>query len=286
MDNQIVLAGITADAIFTTCATIFIFTVGLYFKWRYDNYKENQKLKEKKEFYLATIRSLIEPIRKQAKLFEDLSNQIGGEEAGNFYFKEVKELYNKLSSFNNIDDLYKIFVNKDDSENEIKFLQYSNIIDTIGFLKEQREKSQLNHTTFFSNFHRYEQEWNDAGFGIIMCYDTYASDFIEKKNIDKSKDDFFTKFTFINHKWQKMDTCRNIYIAKKNMVNPLFDLCKKFISDKRALKLMDYLKKANFAFSNYIKIKDSYSKLFKEISDAYIVQSDKLEEAYNYYNEN
>lgn len=282
MDICGIIANVSADVIFSTLVTIFIFALGLFCKWRYDIYIENKNLKEKKEFYLATIKSLIDPIRKQAKLFEDLSKQIGGKETKKFYFNEIKELYNKLSLFNNIDDLYKIFVNKDDGENEIKFLQYSNIIDTVGFLIEQREKSQLNHTTFFSNFRRYENEWSDAGFGIVMCYDTYASDFIEK-NIDKSKDEFFTRFSFINHKWQKMDTCRNIYIAKENLVNPLFDLCKEFISDKRALKLMDYLKKANYAFSNYTNIKDTYSELFEEISNAYIVQSNKFEEAYNYY---
>lgn len=282
MFNCITLTSVSTDVIFSTLVTIFIFALGLFSKWRYDIYIENKYLKEKKEYYLAIIKSLIEPIKKQATLFEGLSKQIGGKEAGNFIFVEVNKLYNKLQSFNNIDDLYKIFVNRNNGENEVKFLQYSNIIDTVGFLKEQRKKTQLNHTTFFSNFRRYEQEWNDAGSGITMCFDTYASD-IKEYNIEISEDDFFAKFDSITYKWQKMDNCRNIYIAKENMVNPLFDLCKTFISDKRALKLMGYLKQSNDAFLDYNNIKDTYSKLFKEISKAYIKKSEKFEEAYNYY---
>lgn len=280
--TQDTIYGISIDTIFTTLTTISIFILGFIIKWWFENKKLNKELSDKKLYYLDTFRTLITPIYSQATHYKNLAKQIASKSKIQFVYKEESLLYTILSTIRITDELYIIFVNKVQDKKETKFSNYQEIIKTIGYLNGQRGKTQLNYEKFFDNFRKYENDWNNAGMGIISTFDKCASDLL-KNNIKKSDDKFFTQVDEITYKWQQTEDCRNIYIAKEKLINPLHELCIKNLSDSRALVFIEYTKLANTAFMNYTHLKKIYSKSFKEIANNMDEVGNKLSGTIKYF---
>lgn len=282
MDNQIILAGITTDVLFTTFVTIFIFSAGLFFKWRYDINKEKQINKGKREFYLNTIKYLLKAIQLQVKLHNKLSLQIKDKRPQTFLLKENTELYINLESFENNEELYSIFVSGIKDKNEIKFIHYSNIINTIGFLKEHRKIALFDFEVFYKEFRKYNDDWNV----LIIKLISYIEKLTYKHSLNKSaktSDNFISDIENVASKWQKLDNHLEIYIVEENLIIPIFKICKKNRSDERAITLIEYTRNANIAFTNYDDVKDVYSKIFKQLAGLTFEQGKIFKEAYNYY---
>ena len=285
MNNQIVLAGITTDAVFTTCATIFIFTVGLYFKWRYDNYKDNQKLKEKKEFYLDTIKSIIKPMEQQANLYNKLALQIEDKEKKLWIFEEKNELYANLFPIDNSEELYTIFVSQIKDKKEIKFNQYKNIINTMGFIKAQRIIAQNTYDSFFKNYRELEDVWNNVTGNLVNYIQGVISELLRNKSL-KGEDKLFSKIDNIIVKWHNLENHWEISITLEYLINPIFEICQENFSDERAMILLEYTQKANTANMNLNNARKSNAISFKYYADSTLALCKTFEEAYNYYSSN
>lgn len=285
MDSSNTFYGVTVDTIFTTFTTILIFFLGFIIARWFENKKNKKRLEDKKEFYLDTIKSIIEPMKQQADLYNNLVSQIDDDEMRLLIFEEKNELYINLSPFENSEDLYTIFVSQIKDKNDIKFNHYKSIVRTMSFIKEQRINAQNNYDSFFKHYRELEDDWNNSN-GAIITYIQEEVSKLLRDGIVKTKDKLFSKIDDMTSKWQELENHWEINIVLENLIKPIHKICQDHFSDKRAVILLEYTRNSSTIHMNLMNLKKSHGTAFKYFAELTLARCKTIEEAYNYYTNN
>jgi len=280
--HQTQFFGVSADTIFTTCITIFIFLLGYIVTRLIQTSSESKRLNELKIYYTLLVRDLLKPISDYQVQIEELSLQISDKSQGDINFQAPKGLYFDHINKINQQDLFKIFVSRNRKLKNQRFEEYKNLQDNIEYLKTIPKDLKESFQAYIDKSQKYLQNWNDSIDFIGRQFDKYM---FAIRNSDKkpTDDPFFHGMDKLTHTWSKKEDYRNLYIAIESFINPLKELLKKYPTDPRTIELMPAIIKCKSAFENLTGLKKFYSATFDNLSKSLEDIGNKIESSLNFF---
>lgn len=275
--------GISKDTIFTTSITISIFIIGILANIFIKYLIEKNQLKHIKNYFYNSVDTFSTKLKKQIRLFEDLKSEVVDIESRNYSFPIQSDLlFDTLAKIENL-DLFKIFVSSNHKGEKSKnILNYSNIIGSIEFVKNQLEISQINFNRFFSDIRNYEHIRGEGVNKILRRWDVYLS-YAKRENIRPSQDPFLKQFDLLMQVLKDDKVKISFTKLKKEFIDPLKKHCVEFGHDPRATELLSIIVNINEAQTNIKNAKDFYSSAFEEDRAALQVRWDLISESINYF---
>jgi hypothetical protein len=256
--------GVSIDVIIT----ISIFITGLIFKYLYDFYKEKNRLKSIKKYFVKLIKSLNEPVKVQCSSYKSLSKNIGDFSKYDFPFEENPRL--NIEGFKQVSqyDFYRSVVTKLNKKNiNSIFDAFISTVNIIKSIELQKEFAGINYKEFTSRHREYINDFNSS---INKLLRTYDSELTSMKNDDI----LLIEMSRIFGKTNKKESDAKTIIDK--IINPLYDLLVTKIDDKRTSIFLEIIIATRKSYSDLSNLKNIYSNLFNNFSNKLDIMSKEL----------
>jgi len=225
--------------------------------------KERKRLKNLEKYVYYILEELLDPINKKVKNLKELSNSIKNTETRNFGFADSStlliEVFNKISH----QDLHMIFIQNKRKPLYLKIKHFKNIVDIVDSFDKQNKIDQKNFFQFMKDLRRYEKQFNENVDAIFRLFDLYVST-NKRENIHPSNDPFLSNFDKILFNWRQDEQYSLISKTKEMMLDPLKNECVKYSTDNRAIEILPYIIKCNYAYIDLENLKNLYSNIFYE----------------------
>jgi hypothetical protein len=247
--------GVSIDVIIT----ISIFITGLIVKYLYDFYKEKNRLKSIKKYFIKLIKSLYDPIEVQYSSYNSLSNNIGDFKKFDFPLVENPDL--NIEGFKQVSqyDFYKSIVTT--SKKKIINPIFDAFISTVNIIKSielQKEFAVINYKEFTSSHREYTNEWNSSLEELLHLFSNLP---------DQEQDDS----NFIIEIKSLIMGIGNIGNDKeliyKKIIDPLYNCCNKYSTDKSSAVFLETINSVNKSYKDIKNLRYIYSKLFNDFSN-------------------
>jgi len=142
--KQALFWGVSHDAVFTVCITLFVFITGIILNRILENRKEWKRLDDLKIYFFTLIASLPKSLSRLIAEYQELANHVRNPKAYDYGLPESHQLYldnvGKLSH----SDIFKALVGKRKKADVEITSMYFNLFDTFDYLKYQNERVRTN----------------------------------------------------------------------------------------------------------------------------------------------
>lgn len=256
--------GVSIDVIIT----ISIFITGLIVKYSYDFYKEKNRLKLLKKYFIKLIKSLYEPIEVQYSSYSSLSNNIGDFKKFDFPFEENPNL--NIEGFKQVSqyDFYKSVVTT--SKKKIIDPIFDSFISTINIIKSielQKEFANINYKEFTKRHREYTNDWNNSLEKLLHLFSNIP-------NLEKDNSNFIIEIKLLI---MNIGNIRNDKeLIYKKIIDPLYNCCNKYSNDKSSPVFLETINLVNKSYEDIKNLRSIYSKLFTNFSSKLNSMKQKL----------
>lgn len=258
--------GISVDAIFTVAASLGTVYFSLWAKRKADARNEVERLLKLESYFFRLVELLQDPASRQASSLLTFSTSIGEHREQNFNLSYV-------SSFNvkpilEIDnrDLLTIFTEKRDASIERTTDLYKNVRNRVDLLSEMKNSLEPAFSEYKSKQQEYSLEYSRSFRFWNKYFDSLVS-YNLSNNVSNASDPFLTKVDLLRANWinakRKGVQYTDMFVAEKEVINPTIDLCREFLADARAIKMLDVLGECKQALNNIKSHKEVFSSSFK-----------------------
>jgi hypothetical protein len=270
--------GILAGAL----VSIFVFWKGR----RIEINSENERLNELEIFVKNYIRDLKIPIEKQVKSIEQTVEKLKSTSEQDYSPDNLVNLHMKGLLWINRGDLYKIFVTRKIGDKNVKaelFREFNAKCDYIdAFASDYKETFDF----FMKKYEKYESDWNQNFKLITMLRNRMNKELLANLRINKDfRYPFADAFNKLFVGWAKIKDYREPFVASKELLAPIIELCEKSEMDDHTLKFIEISNECLHAQDNLLAIKGFVSTNFGNMKDKLLEAGQKLNEIVDKYDE-
>jgi hypothetical protein len=262
IENKSSLLGVSFDTIFTVITTVSIFVLGYVINRKIEQDKETKRLMELQEYFLKLVELLEEPIIKQKEHLVKFSKKL--REKKTQHYVDVGDLsFSLVSLINEINnkDLYNIFIKNKRGTTKQKTELFKKLRSQIDYLDAVKININSSFKDLITRFDKYQDKYSesigitDEAFNMIL-----AQNYAQK--INPQEDYFLSEFDRIRAEWFSLDNSKDRYIASKNYLEPLIELCNKCNRDIRVSFVSKHVKECLLALDNIEQTKYVFSRHF------------------------
>lgn len=268
--NESSILGISLDTVFTVLTTLTVFIAGYVINRKIEASKERKRLKELEEYFIKLI-ELCEPsVIKQADGFKDFAGKLIEKKDQHFHLLDVSAF--SMDPIKEIDkkDLFAIFVKGKKGVVGAKTELFRKLIGNIEHMDNIKTAYKREFQVFIQKFDKFQHEYNENLKVTSEAYDNMRT-FNEANKIAPGADPFLLELDGIRVKWASLEKegidFRGRYVTREEYIEPLRELCRKSIGDRRAVFVLKHTMECIYAFENMEELKHFYSDHFKTDSD-------------------
>ncbi len=273
--------GISLDVVFTAIVSSSIFLLGAFLKFLYDKHSESKHLREVREFFLTSLRQLLEPMKKQADLFKAFVNETLADSDQDFMLEQTLAAY--LDPLHGVSQLevFNAMMKGSEEQSLDRAKHYHQMLATLEFLRNLKESARERFWDFLQAYRRHQQVWNENVNSVGRQHDAFVLQALANSSIIDN-DAFLKRFNSIVHTLSLNDEYRSYRVIKAKLLDPIVILCRE-IADQRAATILPLVINAHAANDNIVRLKSSYSSFIAKEGDALIESRDNLLKSIDYF---
>lgn len=251
--------------------------------WYSRRTKERRKTVRFAKFVMHLLRELSNSIELRIPQISNLTSNIRDIQSGSIVY-DIPLLHpaNTISELEK-QKLYEFFINTKKSKDELDFVHYKSIKDTIEYFIRHDDSGRINFERFMDSLKRYESEFKENLDNILRSFDHFvvAS---KRDNISRSKDEFLKITDEIFNDWQLEDTPFHYLIFREKILIPLKKHAVENDTDIRAIEFIMSILKSSAALDNIINVREVYGELFDDVVSKMNKRKEALDKAIIHFN--
>lgn len=258
--------------------TLILAIVTLLIPWLSKRSNKRKKITRFTKFVMHLLRELSNSIELRIPKMTTLTSNIRDIQSGSIAY-DIPLLHpaNTISEIEK-QKLYEFFINAKKSKDELDFIHYKSINDTIEFFIKHDDSGRINFERFMDALKRYESELKENLDNILLSFDNFVAE-NKRENISISTDEFLKTTADIIIPWRLDDTPFDYLIYRDRFLIPLQRHAVANIVDSRATDILDSIKKSNSALDNIINIREVYGDLFDDVVSKMNKRKEALDKA-------
>lgn len=253
---------VSNDVVFTTVVTISVFGLGYVGNRLYERHKRKMDLRSLKEYFIALIDLLNEPITRQADSFITFSRRLKQKHESSYSISKIAafnlENIKEISHF----DLYELFLKGQQNDVKKKTEFFQKIQVSLRVLEAIGSTYENDFTAFMNKALAFQERWRSGMTAIRDAHDEYMTELAVADFNPGGGDRFVQPLRELFDSFVKIENHRDMHVAIDVFIRPLRELCIKHPASKKMPVFLRHAMACIDAYENSVQLHRTYRRIF------------------------
>lgn len=273
--------GISKDVVFSTFFTIAIFLLGYCAKATYDRHVDSKHLKHVREFIIAYLESLADPIDKQVEFFLSFSKELGTMQMVDFTYQEDGIRSDFVQSVPQL-EVFKALVYGGSRIRQLRIQHLNEVQEALDYIEKIRQLAKRQFIYLTEQYNEFTKLRKDASDSIFRNYDVFISS-ATRQNALPSQDPFLQALDILVHDWHIDPNRNDQQVIEEKLILSVNKLCRANPADPRAIAILPLTLEASNALRNRNHILEVSSIFFAEEAEKLYKRGVLIKEAGSFF---